>query len=154
MSQCLDDEHEHDETEEDDIRLVESRGDSAKALEAPEQTLGLVAPLVQFPVILPGSDPIPLRRNHGIEATRIGQSAGVIVLVCPVHEQCRSVRGLRQPTQELPPRRRVMRVAGRAFEGNRCSGIRGNQMKSGVPAAAGLADGLRTVFFRAPVPSG
>ncbi len=34
------------------------------------------------------------------------------------------------------------------------SSIRGNHMNLGGPAAAGLADGLRAVFFRAPVPSG
>jgi transposase len=32
--------------------------------------------------------------------------------------------------------------------------IRGNQMHLGVPSAARLADGLGSVFFRAPVPSG
>ena len=32
--------------------------------------------------------------------------------------------------------------------------IRGNHMNFGGPSAAGLADGLRSVFFNAPVPSG
>ena len=34
------------------------------------------------------------------------------------------------------------------------SSIRGNHMNLGGPSAAGLADGLGAVFFRAPVPSG
>src|ERR1700761_2164512 len=45
-------------------------------------------------------------------------------------------------------------MAGRQGEGYGRSSIRGNQMNLGVPSAARLADGLRSVFFRAPVPSG
>ena len=34
------------------------------------------------------------------------------------------------------------------------SSIRGNQMNLGGPSATGFPDGLRTVFLKAPVPSG
>ena len=56
-------------------------------------------------------------------------------------------------TQGRWPERFVVCVVGGECEGNGCPGIHGNHMKSGVPATLGLADGLWTVFFSAPVPS-
>ena len=38
-TQCIDDQREDDESEIHDIKLVEAREDSAKALESPEQAL-------------------------------------------------------------------------------------------------------------------
>jgi len=69
-----------------------------------------------------------------------------------VHDQGRAVRRPVQPFQELPPLRGIVRVAGEEREGHGCSGIRGSQMKPGVPPAPGLADAdaLRAVFSRAP----
>ena len=56
--------------------------------------------------------------------------------------------------QELSAFRAVVGLAGRERERQCRASIRGNQMNLGGPPAAGLADGLGAVFFRAPVPSG
>ena len=50
--------------------------------------------------------------------------------------------------------RRIVIIARRQRECYGRSSIRGNHMNLGVPSAAGLANGLRSVFFKAPVPSG
>ena len=59
-----------------------------------------------------------------------------------------------QPAEQLAPLRRIVGLARREGKGYGCSSIRGNHMNLGGPAAPGLADGLRSVFFNAPVPSG
>ena len=66
------------------------------------------------------------------------------------HGQGRTVRRSSQPAQQPAPLRGVVCVAGREHAGNGCPGIRGNHVKSGVPATPGPAEGLRTVSFSAP----
>ena len=61
---------------------------------------------------------------------------------------------LTKPIQELTPFRGVVGLPRRERERDGGSSIRGNHMNLGGPAAAGSADGLGTVFFSAPVPSG
>ena len=56
------------------------------------------------------------------------------------------------PAASAPPvRRGPVRERGERYG---CSSIRGNHMNLGGPTASGLADGLGSVFFNAPVPSG
>ena len=57
-----------DEAEEQRIEFLEAREDAPEALEPPEQTLDLVAPLVQLTVVFSGLTPGLERRNHGREA--------------------------------------------------------------------------------------
>ena len=52
LSQRLDDEREDDEAEKDDVELLEAREDAPEALEAPEEALDLVAPLLQIHTLL------------------------------------------------------------------------------------------------------
>ena len=56
--------------------------------------------------------------------------------------------------KQSAPFRRVVGLSGREGERYGCSSIRGNHMNLGGPTATGLADGLGSVFFNAPVPSG
>src|SRR5207237_10575009 len=82
------------------------------------------------------------------------QLAGLVALVGSIHEQ---VQGSIRSAQALQQRATfgcVMRLPGRERERHGRASIRGNHMNLGVPSAAGLADGLRAVFFSAPVPSG
>ncbi len=137
----------------DDIGVVEPREAPAEALEPSEQSPDLIAPLAKL-VVFPRSDPIPSWRNPGHEAAVMYQSAGFIVLVCPAHDQECSGRWLRQSIQELSPVRGALHMVGRERQCNDRLGIRGNHMKSGVPAAPGLADGSRFFSFRVPSPSG
>ena len=150
LSQRLDDEREDDEAEEHDVELLEAGEDAPEALEAPEEPLDLVAPLVHLPVVLPGVDSVALGRHHGVEAEVQGQLACGVVLVGLVHDQRRGAGGPVQLAHELAALRGVVRVAGGEGEGDRRSGIRGNHMNFGVPSAAGLADGLRAVFLGLP----
>ena len=48
---------------------------------------------------------------------------------------------------------RIVVAAGRQRKDYGRASIRGNHMNLGVPSAAGLSNGLRAVFFKAPVPS-
>ena len=63
-------------------------------------------------------------------------------------------RRLAQTAEQLATFGRVVGLARGQRKGYGRSSIRGNHMNLGGPSAAGLADGLRAVFFRAPVPSG
>ena len=61
---------------------------------------------------------------------------------------------LTKAIQQLTSFWSVVGLSGGKREGDSRSSIRGNHMNFGGPAAAGFADGLRAVFFSAPVPSG
>ncbi len=61
---------------------------------------------------------------------------------------------LTQAIQQLTPFWSVVGLSRGEREGDGRSSIRGNHMNLGGPTAAGSADGLGTVFFSAPVPSG
>src|SRR5262249_47949536 len=71
-----------------------------------------------------------------------------------IHHQRNFDRQRTQFQQQLPPHGSIVRFAWRQAENYCRSSIRGNQMNFGVPSAARFPDGLRSVFFKAPVPSG
>ncbi len=129
-----------DEAEEDDIGPVKREKILRKPLNRQNYTLGLVAPSVRFVVVLPGRAPIALQRNHWPETPLPDQLAGRVVFVRAVHEQGRTVRQRRHPVRQPAHLQGVVRVAGGERAGNGCPGIRGNHVKSGVPAAPGPAD--------------
>ena len=136
------------------VEFLESGEDAPEALEPAKQTLDLVAPLVHLAVVLPGRDPIRLR-GHDRDETQVQcQLPGLLALVGSVHQQMNRPTGLAQTLQERAALGRIVRLAGREREGDGGSSIRGNQMNLGCPSAAGLSNGLRAVFFSAPVPSG
>ena len=56
--------------------------------------------------------------------------------------------------QEFSSVWRVSRLAGGKLEHQGAPSIRGNQMNLGGASTPGSANGLRAVFFSAPVPSG
>lgn len=91
--------------------------------------------------------------GHGSEL--VGQLSRGVVLVGAVHEQ-RYFPGFLSPHRfdQLPALRGVARLARTQTPGDDAAIIRGNQMKLGAPACTVFADGLGTVFFSAPVPSG
>lgn len=64
LSESFDDESEVEEADEEHIKFLEARKDPAKALEAPEQPLDLVALLLECAVVLPRFDAIGFGRNH------------------------------------------------------------------------------------------
>ena len=94
-------------------------------------------------------------RHHRHEARLLRQLARGVVLIGAVHEQ-RHLAGVLMAhcLDELASFGRVTCLARRQAPSEDIAGRRGNQMKLGAPAAAAAADGLRAVFFGAPVPSG
>ena len=136
------------------VEFLESGEDAPEALEPAKQALDLVAALVHLAVVLPGRDPIRLR-GHDRDETQVQcQLPGLFALVGSVHQQMNRPTGLAQTLQERAALGRIVCLAWREREGDGGSSIRGNQMNLGCPSAAGLSNGLRTVFFSAPVPSG
>ena len=101
-----------------------------------------------------GSIPIRLRRYHRDHPQIQRQLPCFIAFIGPVHQQRQPLRHRSQGFQQGASRRRIVRVAGRKRENYSRSSIRGNHMNLGVPSASRFADGLRSVFFNAPVPSG
>ena len=73
--------------------------------------------------------------------------AGLIALICPVHEQEGSWTLRAETGQQLAAFRRVVGLTRRERKGYSSSSIRGNHMNLGGPAPAGPADGLRHPFF-------
>ena len=92
--------------------------------------------------------------NDGHESQLQCKLACLVTLVCTVHHQSRVLLPGSQAVEQFAPFRCVMGLTRGKGEGHRCSSIRGNHMNLGGPPAPGLADGLRSVFFNAPVPSG
>ena len=154
LAKGFDDEGEVEEAEEEDIEFLEAGEDSAEALESSEEALDFVAFFVEGAVVFPGLDAVGLWRNHRDHAQAEHQLPGFVTLVGAIHQQRQAFWHRPQFRQQGATFGSIVRMAGRQGEGYGRSSIRGNQMNLGVPSPARLADGLRPVFFRAPVPSG
>lgn len=154
VTKRFDDQGEMDKGQEHHIEFLEAREDTAEAFESAKQSFDFVASAVHGAVVLPRGDAVLLGWNDGDEAEVEGQLLGVVSFVGSVHQQMNRPGRRAKSAQKFAPFRRVVGIAGRKREGNRGSGIGGDQVNLGGPAAARLAYGLRAVFFRAPVPSG
>ena len=150
----FDDQREADEAEEHHVEFLEAREDAAEAFEPSEQSFDLVALLVDRAVVLPRVEPVGLRRNHRNEAQIERQLPGFIAFVGAIHQQVQGSAGCAQAVQQGAPCGASCAWPGRQGKHYGRSSIRGNHMNLGVPSAAGFPDGLRSVFFNAPVPSG
>ena len=154
LAQCFHDENEAQERHKHDIELVEATEDAPEALEPAEQPLDLVATSVPGLAVRPGIDARRFRRHHRGEAEFKGELAGFIAFVRTIHDQATPARQTRERLHQLAAGRRIVRVSRGERERQSRSSIRGNHMNFGGPSASRLADGLRSVFFSAPVPSG
>ena len=148
------DQHKAEEAEKHGVELLESREDSPIALRAPEQPLDFIAPPVHGPVVFPRVKTCPRWRNDRNETQVQGQLTCLVSFVRAVHEQVDWAIRWAQALKEAATFRGIMSLSRRQTERHGRSSIRGNQMNLGVPSASGLSDGLRAVFFNAPVPSG
>ena len=115
------------EAEEEYIELLEAREDSAEAFEPTQESLDLIAFLVQGAVVLPGVDAVGLGRNHRDHAETEHQLPGFIAFISPIHQHGQAFRHRPELCQQSASFRRVVGVAGREGEGYRRSCIRGNQ---------------------------
>ena len=143
-----------DKGEEDDIEFLKSGEDAPEAFQSAEKPFHFVAFLVEFAVIFPGIKPVGFGRNHWNHAQIEHQLPCLIALIRFIHQHWKPFRHWAKLFQQQPALGCVVRVAWRQSEDYSRSSIRGNQMNLGVPSAAGFADGLWSVFFNAPVPSG
>ena len=78
----------------------------------------------------------------------------LIVFIGAVHDQGNAAWHGAESGQQLTAFGRIVRLARGKRKGYGSPSIRGNQMNLGVPSAARFSNGLRSVFFYAPVPSG
>ena len=144
-----------DERGEHDVELLEAGEDAAEALEATEQPLDFVAsPVDGFAVVPSRVRAVRVGRDNRREAQIKGQLPRLVAFVGPIHDQMQVSVRCAQHSEQLASLGRVASLARRQRKRYGRSSIRGNHMNLGGPAAAGLADRLRAVFFSAPVPSG
>jgi len=136
------------------VEFVEAGEDAAEALESAKQSFYFVALAVEGLVVLPRFQAIALGRNHGDKSEIQCQLPGFVVFVGTVHDQMQGRRQRSDAAQQEAALLRIGGLTGRQREAYGRSSIRGNQMNLGGPSAARFADGLGTVFFKAPVPSG
>ena len=127
-----------------------------QALRGRRYALYLIASALALLVQLPGLAPLWVMEHYWHKTQLLRQRPRGVALVGAVHKQSH-LAGLRDVTYGLDqpaPLRSISGLAWRQTPGDNVAGTRGNQMKFGGPAAPALADGLGTVFFGAPVPSG
>ena len=101
-----------------------------------------------------GSKPVRSGRNHGDKTKVQSQLQGLVVLVAAVHNQVQRPRQGPDAAQQFTAFDGVGGLPRREGKGYSRSSICGNHMNLGGPSAARFADGLGSVFFNAPVPSG
>ena len=143
-----------DERREHHIEFVEAREDSPKALEPTKQPLNLVAAAIHELIIFPGAATSLEGWHDGCKPKSQDQLACVVPLIRSVHDHGDQGFGWIQGAQQPASFRGIMALAWGEREGDGCSSICGNHMNLGGPSSSGLSDGLRSVFFNAPVPSG
>src|ERR1700688_75089 len=139
---------------EHDVELLETGEDPTVALQAPEEPFDFVSTLVNLLAVFPGIYPGGQRRHYRREAQVKCQLAGLVALIGAIHDQVHRAIGSAQRGQQLAAFGAVASLSGRERESYCRSSIRGNHMNFGGPSSSGFADGLRAVFFSAPVPSG
>src|SRR5271157_2983584 len=92
--------------------------------------------------------------NDRDEAEVQRQLQGFVVLVSAVHDQMQGGRQGSDAAQQFAALDGIGGLPRRQGKGYGRSSICGNHMNLGGPSAARFADGLRSIFFNAPVPSG
>ena len=142
------------ERDEHDIELVKPREEAPKSFEPAEQPFDLMAACIQGAIVVPWRAAIVFRGHHRDIPEFHGQLSGLIAFIRSIHEQGDRARPFPEAMQQLASLRGIVGLARRQGKRQGRSSIRGNQMNLGGPPAAGSTQGLRTVFFNAPVPSG
>ena len=89
LTERFDDEGEVEESEEQNVEFLEAGEDSTEAFEAAEESLNLVALLVERAVILPWLDAVGLGRNDRDHAEAKHQLSGFVAFVGPIHRKRR-----------------------------------------------------------------
>ena len=143
-----------EEGEKDHVEFVEAGEDTTKPFQPAEQSLDFVASAVHGLVLLPRLQAVRSGRNYGDKTKVQSQLQGLIVLIGSIPDQVQWCWQGPNAAQQFAAFDGVGGLPGGEGKGYGRSSICGNQMNLGGPSAARFADGLRSIFFNAPAPSG
>ena len=143
-----------DKSQKDDIKFVIAGKNTAKTLDATKKSLNLITLFVQFLIVVPRLFTIALWRNNRHIAKLHSQSSRLVPLISPVHQEVNRMVHRTELLQKGTTFWTVATVSRRQRKDYPIPIRCGNHMKFGVPSAPCPSDGLRPVFFKAPIPSG
>ena len=151
---CIDNESKKDKSQKDNIQFVIAGKNATKSLDTAKKPLNLVALFVQLFIIVPRIFAIAFWRNNRDIAKFHCQSSCLIPFVGPIHQKVNRVIRRTELLQKSTAFRAISTVSGRQRKDYPISIRCGDHMKFGVPPTTCSSDGLRSVFFSAPIPSG
>ena len=150
----IDNESKKDKSQKDNIQFVIAGKNATKSLDTAKKPLNLVALFVQLFIIVPRIFAIAFWRNNRDIAKFHCQSSCLIPFVGPIHQKVNRVIRRTELLQKSTAFRAISTVSGRQRKDYPISIRCGDHMKFGVPPTTCSSDGLRSVFFSAPIPSG
>jgi hypothetical protein len=130
------------------------REDASKALKSAEQAFNFVSAVIHRAIVFPSIDSIAFRGNYRHKAKFKRKLTRFITLIGTIHQQIQRTAGWAEPVQQFTAFGCIVRLPWRQRKRYSRSSIRGNHMNLGAPSSARFADGLGSVFFNAPAPSG
>ena len=143
-----------DKSQKDDIKFVIAGKNTAKTLDATKKSLNLITLFVQFLIVVPRTLTIALWRNNRHIARLHSQSSRLVPLISPVHQEVNRMVHRTELLQKGTAFWTVATVSRRQRKDYPIPIRCGDHMKFGVPSTPCSSDGLRPVFFKAPIPSG
>lgn len=151
--QAVSDERKVDERGEHGVKLLEAREDSSIAFASAKLALDVDTKPVYRSVVFPGPDTSAHRRHDRDKAQVACNLARFAAFVGAIHEQMHGSARCANALDQFTAFGRVLRLTWPQREGYGRARVRGKEVDVGVPSATGIADSLRTVLCRAPVPS-
>ena len=138
--------------EKENIQFVIPCRNAAEAFETTEEPLNFVPLLVDLFVIAPRLPSVLFRWHNGCDALFENKVPRLISFVGSVHSKmCR--RNIVEFPNQGVSKLTVVGIARRELDDQRRTSICGDHMNFGGSSPSAFPDALRSVFFRAPVPS-
>ena len=151
---CIYNKSKIDKSQKDDIKFVIAGKNTTKTLDAAKKSLNLITLFVQFLIVVPRLFTIALWRNNRHIAKLHSQSSRLVPLISPVHQEVNRMVHRTELLQKGTTFWTVATVSRRQRKDYPIPIRCGDHMKFGVPSTPCSSDGLRPVFFKAPIPSG
>ena len=151
---CIYNKRKIDKSQKDDIKFVIAGKNTAKTLDAAKKPLNLIALFVQFLIVVPRIFTSAFGWNNGHIAKIHCQRSRLIPLISPVHQEVNRMIHWTELLQKGTAFRTIATVSRRQRKDYPIPIRCGDHMKFGVPSTPCSSDGLRPVFFKAPIPSG
>ena len=143
-----------DKRQKDNIKFIIACKNTAKSFETAKEPLDLITLFVQLFIIVPRIFAVAFWRNDRYIAEFLRQSPCLVSFIGPVHQKINRMVSRTELPQKGAPFRSIAAVSCGQRKYYPIPVRCGDHMKLGVPSAPRLSDGLRAVFFKAPVPSG